>query len=100
MIRRANARGVGIELTFRSLAEEKRYIAATFCRDHLWDDALHKPGVGIGQALRTILGFAGLGVRSIISLVPSWAAIGLVDVQRFLRWLSDFVPRRPRRREF
>ena len=100
MIRRANARGVGIELTFRNLAEEKRYIAATFCRDHLWDDALHKPGVGIGQALRTILGFAGLGVRSIISLAPSWAAIGLVDVQRFLRWLSDFVPRRPRRREF
>ena len=100
IIRRANARGVGIELTFRSLAEEKRYIAATFCRDHIWDDALHKPGVGLGQALRAILGFAGLGLRSIISLAPSWAAIGLVDVQRFLRWLSDFVPRRPRRREF
>ena len=100
IIRRANARGVGIELTFRSLAEEKRYIAATFCRDHIWDDALHKPGVGLGRALRAILGFAGLGLRSIISLAPSWAAIGLVDVQRFLRWLSDFVPRRPRRREF
>ena len=100
IIRHANARGVGIELTFRSLAEEKRYIAATFCRDHLWDDALHKPGVGIGQALRTILGFAGLGIRSIISLAPSWAALGLVDIQRFLRWISDFLPRRPRRREF
>ena len=100
IIRRANARGVGIELTFRSLSEEKRYIAATFCRDHLWDDALHKPGVGIGEALRAILSFAGLGIRSIISLAPPWVAIGLVDVQRFLRWVSDFFPRRPRRREF
>ena len=96
-VRRSYQRTLGLEVHFRCTEDERRFVAATFCLERMWDGAVRKPLVPMRVSLRALFSFAFLGIRSIGSYAPTPIAWVFVVTKTVLQWFASFLPRFPQK---
>ena len=95
-VRRAGQKKLGLEMIWKSLDDERTFIATTFCQERLWAQRMRKPSVPLGVAVRSIISYALHGIRSLHSYAPAPVALVIVTLRDLALWVISFFPRFPK----